>query len=184
MPFTYSLRQRCLSSAVYSIFGRFRCVHSCLYFIYPVFPLANPLLLLSRVPCRMVFEMVVCRVIWPSQENYRRFTVDNKAVAFQQGNPLAVSHIRSFCARCKTCGGTSWSTSFEIFVCVYLFLLSESSSRIHYVAWIMRVFCSISWIWKLIPLLFQMMFIADMATAILVLISFVEVPSLLNVDQS
>ena len=62
---------------------------------------------------------------------------------------------------------------------VSLFQLSESSSRIHRGGWTL--------VWKLMSLLFQMMFcldIADMAAANPVLISVVEVPSLLKVAPS
>ena len=49
----------------------------------------------------------------------------------------------------------------------------------------MQQVLSLSLVWKLMSLLFQMVLsidTADMATAILILISFVEVPSLLKVD--
>ena len=39
-----------------------------------------------------------------------------KVVVLQQGNPLGVSCIRSFCVRCRKCGGVSWNISFQMFV--------------------------------------------------------------------
>ena len=36
----------------------------------------------SRVPCRMVFAVVLCRVMWPNQESLHRFTDSNKGSCF------------------------------------------------------------------------------------------------------
>ena len=48
----------------------------------------------------MVFGMVLCRVMWPNQENLRRFTfLPTRALVFQQGSPPVVSHIRLSCVQ-------------------------------------------------------------------------------------
>ena len=63
-----------VSSVVHSRAGGLRLVHSFMssnqfFFWWPC------LLLLSRVPCRMVFEM--CGETWPSQESLHNLTADN-----------------------------------------------------------------------------------------------------------
>ena len=79
----HSLHQICQFSAVHG-----RCLlHPFLYSIQPVLPLVAPLssltlLLPSRVPCRVVFEMVLCWVVWPNQESFHHLTVD-KGSCFQ-----------------------------------------------------------------------------------------------------
>ena len=84
--------------------------------------------------------------------------------AFQQVSPLVVSHIRLCCAQytnlCLSCQSPALAP--------YRTMNTGSS--------LLRL----SFVWKLICLLFQIMLrlaIADVANATLILISFVEVPS-------
>ena len=104
VPFPHILRQLYLSSAVRSRVGMFCLVCPCI--LSNQFFLSWPSLLLpSRVHSIVVYELVLCWMMRPNQESFRRFIFDKKFLAFQQGNPLAVLRIRSFYFRCGKCGG-------------------------------------------------------------------------------
>ena len=95
---TESLREFDLSSAVRSRVGRLRFVHS--FIFQPVFLVVVRLFLPSRMPCRMVFEIALCCC-----QTRRACVVSpltTRSVAFQQGDPLAVSrNYLLVCARCN-----------------------------------------------------------------------------------
>ena len=82
MPFTHSSHQGCcLSSAVRSLASLSSGAPS---------SLAPP----PRVPCSMVSEMVLCRVIGQTRRAFVISPLTTRVRAFQQGYPFVVSHIR------------------------------------------------------------------------------------------
>ena len=100
-----SLRQLGWPFVVRSSSSKLYLVNSCMS--SSQFFSGTPIFSRPRLP---LFEIMLCRVIWPNQESFRRFTVDNKDSCFPVRNPLAVSRIRSFCVRCRKWRGVSCST--------------------------------------------------------------------------
>ena len=85
---TESVGELGLSSAGRSRVGRLRFVHSVIFFQL-VFLVVVRLFLPSRMPRRMVFEIALC-----CSQTRRACVVSpltTRSVAFQQGDPLAVS---------------------------------------------------------------------------------------------
>ena len=202
MPFTHIPRQRCLPSAVccrvvgidvviliYCLASCFSGgpVVSCLQGVVSCPPGCR--LLHCRVSCRVVFAMVLCRVMWPNQESLRRFTVANRGSCFP-----ATEFTCCLTYPCVLCSVYEMRRScLKYFVSNAYKLLSVSAVRVqlshpYKEGWIQQMSADFKLGFEgdvsTLPDGVKFCFIADMATAILILISLVEVPSLLKVDPS